>query len=242
MQLQTKNLSVTEMEDTGKGLALLANLSEVDHDGDGYEKGAFNWAGDQWVPLIAGHDRSKMQFGKARIFEDGDNVYAELHFNLDTQAGKEWRSALQFDLKTGVPVQEWSYGYRPLKFEKVFRDGRPGRVLKQVKAHEVSTVIIGAGLGTQTIDIKGLKAALKEGEFKSLIEQLGTMASVLEADQTKLSETGRKQLTEIHGSLGAALVHGDPELEAKAIAEIDQIHANLIAGDAIRAAERHIAT
>lgn len=67
------------------------------------------------------------------------------------------------------------------------------------------------------------------------------MESVLEADPTKLSETGHKQLTEVYASLGTALDYGDRELEAKAIAEIERMHDTLIAGDAIRAAERHLA-
>lgn len=235
--MQTKNMTVTEMGDAGKGLAMLADLNVVDSDGDAYEAGAFSWK-DQWAPLIGAHDRSKMPFGKARVFEDGGKAYAELHLNLNTASGKEWHSALTFDLTQGAPVQEWSYGYEALDFQKVLRGFNEGRVLKAVDVHEVSTVIRGAGAGTHTIDMKNLKAALKEGEFKSITEQLGTMAAVLQADPGKLSETGRKQLEDIHASLGMALIRSDPEAEAKAVAEIERIAANVMAGSAIRGAEK----
>lgn len=214
----TKNLTITDMDEAGKGLALLADLTAVDSDGDSYEPGAFSWK-EQWVPLLPGHNRLAMPFGKARVFEEGDKAYAEFHLNLGTQAGKDWHSALKFDLAHGKSVQEWSYGYEAVEFDKVFRQMKEGRVLKRVDVHEVSTVVRGAGAGTRTISMKALKAQLKEGEFDGLIEHLGMMADTLKGDPGLLSATGRKQLSEIHASLGAALV--DPaEAEEKAQAAI----------------------
>ncbi|MEO0589104.1 MAG: HK97 family phage prohead protease [Pseudomonadota bacterium] len=239
--MQTKNLTVTEMADSGKGLALIAKLSEIDHDNDTYEKGAFAWKGDQWCPLLTAHDRWRMPFGKARVFEQGDAAYAELHLNLDTQIGKEWHSTLKFDLAHGKAVQEWSYGFDAVEATYRINSGEDRvRVLKRLDVHEVSAVVRGAGRGTQTLDMKTLKAALKQGEFKALTEQLGTMAAVLEADPTKLSATGLKQLKDIHASLGAALVlaNRDDADEAKAAAEIEQLHTSFLAGDAIREAQR----
>lgn len=242
MQLQTKNLTVTDMAESGKGLALIARLSEVDHDGDTYERGAFSWKGDQWVPLLSGHDRWQMQWGKARVFEDGDAAYAELHANLETQVGREWHSAIKFDLANGKAVQEWSYGYQVIDADFKVRGDERVRVIKQLDVHEVSTVVRGAGRGTQTIAMKGLKAALKDGEFKALTEQLGTLAAVLEADPAKLSATGRKQLEDIHSSLGAALVlaQRDPEAEAKAVADIARLHTSVIIKEAVLEAQRRL--
>lgn len=239
--MQTKNLTVTEMAETGKGLALIADLTIVDNDGDSYEPGAFTWK-EQWVPLLPAHNRSAMPFGKARVYEDGDAAYAELHLNLDTQTGKDWHSALQFDLATGKAVQEWSYGYDAMRFDKVMRGLAEGRHLKQLDIHEVSTVVRGAGKGTHTIDMKGLKAALKDGDFRSLTEHLGAMAAAIDADPGKLSATGLKQLGEIHANLGTvlALANRDPDAEAKAVAEIERIAGNVIARDAILRAEKHL--
>ena len=229
----TKNLTVTDMDEAGKGLAQIAILSEIDHDGDTYEKGAFSWKGDQWCPLLTAHDRWGMPFGKARVYEEGDRALAELHINLETQVGKDWHAALKFDLAKGQSVQEWSYGFETIDADyKISGDSRV-RVLKRLDVHEVSTVVRGAGRGTRTLDMKGIKAALKQGEFKGLIEQLGTMADVLKGDPALLSETGRKQLSEIHGALGLVLV--DPgEEEAKALAEIERLQTSFITRDARR--------
>lgn len=236
MTLQTKNATITDMDEKGKGLILLADMNEVDHDGDGYEPGAFSWK-QQWAPLLTAHNRVMVPFGKGRVFEQGDKALAEIHLNLNVQAGKEWHSALLFDLEVGNPVQEWSYGYDPLIFEKVMRGLKKGRILTQVDVHEISTVPRGAGKGTRTLDMKGLKAALKEGEFDGLIDGLGAMAETLQGDPGLLSATGRKQLEDIHGALGAALVKADPEADAKAQAEIERLYANHLTRDARRRVE-----
>ena len=70
MPIETKALAVEEMDEAGKGLARIATLSAVDHDGDAYARGAFGWT-EQWVPILPAHDRHAMPFGKARIFEEG---------------------------------------------------------------------------------------------------------------------------------------------------------------------------
>lgn len=213
----TKNLTVTEMGETGKGLAILARLTEVDHDGDTYEKGAFSWkGGEQWCALIHHHDRYQMPFGKARVYEEGDVAYAELHLNLETTAGRDWHKALLFDLANGKAVQEYSYGFDVVDADFQVRGESRVRVLKRLDVHEVSTVIRGAGRGTGTLSMK----ALKEAGFAPLIAGLGELAEALGGDPLSLSATGRKQLEEIHVALGKALSPSDPEAEAKAFAEI----------------------
>lgn len=219
----TKNMTVSEMDDAGKGLAIIADLTDVDHDGDTYEAGAFNWK-DQWCPLLTAHDRRDMPFGKARVYEEDEKAYAELHLNLETQSGREWHSALKFDLAKGRSVQEWSYGYSVLDADYAIRGDSKVRRLKRVDVHEVSAVVRGAGRGTRTIDVKAIKAAMKDGEFDALIGQLGEMESVLAGDPALLSATGRKQLEQIHASLGKALAApkaSDGEDEAKARAAIE---------------------
>jgi HK97 family phage prohead protease len=215
--MQTKNLTVTEMGETGKGLAILARLSEVDHDGDTYAPGAFSWKGDQWCPLIHHHDRYQMPFGKARVYEEGDIAYAELHLNLETRAGADWHKALLFDLATGKSVQEYSYGFEVLDADyNITADSRT-RVLKQLDVHEVSTVVRGAGRGTRTLSMK----ELKDAAFAPLIGSLGELAEALKGDPQSLTATGRKQLEQIHAQLGAVLDPADPDAEAKALAAIE---------------------
>lgn len=238
--MQTKNLTITQIDEAGKGLAVIADMNAVDHDGDGYVPGAFSWKGDQWCPLLTAHDRWSMPFGKARVYEEGGKAYAELHLNLETQAGRDWHAALKFDLANGKAVQEYSYGFEVIEAEDRINDQKWKRTLKRVDVHEVSTVVRGAGAGTGTISMKGLKAALKAGEFDQLIGHLGTMAETLQRDPGLLSATGRKQLEVIHGALGAALLDGqpeltrDPEAEAKAQAEIEALFIDSLTRDARR--------
>lgn len=215
--MQTKNLTIEKMDEAGKGLAIIARLSEIDHDGDTYAAGAFGWKGDQWVPLIHHHDRYQMPFGKARVYEDGEIAYAELHLNLETQAGRDWHKALLFDLATGRPVQEYSYGFEVVDADFQVRGDSRVRVLKRLDVHEVSTVIRGAGRGTGTVRMKELKSAA----FAPLIAGLGELAEALAQDPKALSATGRKQLEDLHASLGAALAVDGRDDEAKAQAAIE---------------------
>lgn len=203
--MQFKSLSVERIDETGKGLARIARLSVVDNDGDTYAKGAFSWKkdGGQWVQMIPAHDRKAMPFGKAWVYEDGDWAMAEFQLNLNTQAGKEWHEALKFDLATGTPVQEWSYGFNTLDAAKEMRGNKQVRVLKQLDVDEISPVIRGAGVGTGTVAVKS--AELKEARFAELIAALGEMGSALGDNPQALSATGIKQLTEIRAALDGAL-------------------------------------
>ena len=211
--MQFKSMSGEKIDEAGKGVARIAQLSAVDSDGDTYAKGAFSWkkGGGQWVQMIPAHDRKAMPFGKAWIYEDGDFAYAAFQLNLNTQAGKEWHEALKFDLATGSPVQEWSYGYLTLDAVKELRGSKQVRVLKQLDVDEISPVIRGAGTGTGTVTIKS--ATLKDHAFDGLIANLGELGTALAADPGALSATGLKQLSEIHAALGKALAPGSDNSE-----------------------------
>lgn len=218
--MKIKSMTIEQMDDSGKGLARIAVLSAIDSDGDTYAPGAFSWkeGGGQWVQIIPAHDRRAMPFGKAWVYEKGDDVLADLYLNLDTQAGKDWHAALKFDLTTGKAVQEWSYGYQTLDEEQGLRNGVRVNVLKRQDVDEISPVLRGAGIGTGTLAMKGLKgAALKDDHFKALIGGLDELAAALGvtfADDGSvtvlsrsevLSATGMKQLEDIHQALGKAL-------------------------------------
>src|SRR3546814_21192058 len=94
--MQIKSMIIKEMEESGKGLAELATLSAVDNDGDTYDRGAFarQPGGHQRAMMVHAHDRRKMPFGKARVFEDGDTAFAELNLKLTASAGRDGQQAL----------------------------------------------------------------------------------------------------------------------------------------------------
>lgn len=200
-----KALQVKDLDGTGKGKALLAVLSDIDNEGDTYEKGAFSWkdGGGQWAFMIPAHDKQAMPFGKGWVYEEKGAAMADFRLNLQTQVGRDWHEALKFDLETGKPVQEWSYGYRTLDSAKELRSNRQVRVLKQLDVYEFSPVLRGMGSRTGTLGIKS--AELKEGAFTDLIASLGEMATALTDGGASLSEVGRKQLADIHMALTKAM-------------------------------------
>ena len=67
----------------------------------------------------------------------------------------------------------------------------------------MSPVLRGAGIGTGTIAMKG--ASLKADRYAALIGGLGDLAGAVAGDAGALSATGRKQLSDIHVAIGAAL-------------------------------------
>jgi len=220
-----KSMTIETMDETGTGLARIAQLAAVDSDGDTYAAGAFAWkeGGGQWVNMIPAHDRRAMPFGKAWLHEADGWALAKLNLNLATQTGKEWHETLKFDLATGRPVQEWSYGYAVLDAGYEQREGSRVRVLKRLDCDEISPVLRGAGVGTGTLSIK----SLKDAAFAPLIGQLSELADVVTADPSALSATGRKQLGDIHVALGKALA--DPAIaEAAQMALGDGAYASFL--------------
>lgn len=231
-RIAKRGIALKSLDDAGHGLARIATLSAIDHDGDTYAPGAF---GEQWAQILAAHNWQTVPLGKARVFERGDEALAELHFNLATAAGREWHAALKFDLDgcdgTGSrhPVQEWSYGFRVLDAAHEERDGERVRVLKRLQVFEVSPVVQGAGIGTGTLAIKG--ARLKAESFERLVGDLAELAAAVSADPSALCAAGLKQIEDLHGGLGQVL--------AAATAEADAAH-RLVAGEAFRRSRRHL--
>lgn len=216
--MQIKSMAIQGMDERGKGLALIARLTEVDSDGDTYERGAFSWkdGGDQWAMMVPAHNRRATPFGKARIYEESDIAYAELFLNLNTTAGKDWHQALLFDMSTGKPVQEWSFGYEA-EYTYSVTSGSRVRVLSKVDVDELSPVLRGAGNRTGTIAIKGAK--LREEKFTGLIADLGELAGAIDGDPSIVSASGLKQLREINEAISRVLAGDDGSVDPTKAAE-----------------------
>ena len=174
MDMERKSIThLKALTDEGVGLARIATLNVVDSDGDITLPGAF---GEQNVKVLPSHNWGAVPLGWARIFEKGDEVLAEFKINLETSSGKDWHSALKFDLEQGKGLIEWSYGFNIVEADTESRDDARVRLLKKLTVHEVSPVMLGAGVNTGTVTIKGdggksglslvdhIKAALDEVE------------------------------------------------------------------------------
>lgn len=160
MNLKKKLGQIKAVSDEGFVTAVIATLNVIDKDGDVTLPGAF---GEQEAVVLPTHDWGHIPIGRAKISEKDGVVVAQIKFNLDVAAGLEWYKALKFDFDSGKPLQEYSYGFtieaggqatgefngRSVRFLKPQDTGAPG-----LKVHEVSPVLVGAGMGTRTVAVK----------------------------------------------------------------------------------------
>ncbi len=160
---QTKTISFKDMTLTPEGTfkAVFATMNVIDKDGDVTLPGAF---GNQQV-IIGGYnhgswDRGKnaLPVGKGRIYEEGDKAIVEAQFFMDMEAGAETYKAV----KNVGDLQEWSYSLPNIDFEYRKENGQQVRVLKKIRVNEVAPVLMGAGEGTRTLDVKSESSPLTE--------------------------------------------------------------------------------
>ncbi|MEP4560829.1 MAG: HK97 family phage prohead protease [Nitratireductor sp.] len=245
MNTETKSLTIEKMDEAGHGLARIATLAAIDHDGDTYLPGAFSWkeGGHQWVSILPAHDRGSVPLGKARVYEDTDAAFAELHLNLASQAGKDWHAALKFDVEKGVAVQEWSYGFGVLDKADESRDGKPVRVLKRLVVHEVSPVVRGAGIGTGTLALKSRRGFGDQidqmiADLDDILDRAGSVKALRDAENREMSKARIDQLAAIRARLDSFLSdagHSDTEKTLAAHqAELERMAADFITGSARR--------
>lgn len=149
-----------KLDASGAVRVAFAQLNVVDRDGDVTLPGAFP---TKDVPM-SGYGHSSwsggLPVGKGKIAEAGEWAIFAGRFFLDTAAGRETYETV----KGMAELQEWSYGYNlplaPVGYEFGTHDGQDVRFLKELEVFEVSPVLIGAGIGTRTLDIKSRKSAI----------------------------------------------------------------------------------
>jgi HK97 family phage prohead protease len=217
MELQTKTgVALKALDDEGSGLARIATLSAIDSDGDTYAPGAF---GEQEVKVVPAHDYGSVPLGKGRVFERGDEALVEFKLNLDSPTAREWHSALKFDLEHGKPLQEWSYGFRILDSDFEIRDEQRIQVLKRLEVFEVSPVVIGAGVGTTTLELKvarsfALQLDAAAAELDDLLARARAVQKLRGEDGRRLSKARIEKLGRIRNALG--LLIDEAEAPARA--------------------------
>jgi HK97 family phage prohead protease len=156
--MERKGLTLELKEDgaeQGAVTAVFSTFNVIDKDGDVTLPGAFEdgapvrisaW-GHKWYELPVGRGAIKVEPGRALL--DG-------HFFMDTAHGLDTYRTV----KGLGELQEWSYGYDVLESEEGPFNGQQVRLLKKLQVHEVSPVMLGAGIDTGTVGMKGTKVAL----------------------------------------------------------------------------------
>jgi hypothetical protein len=143
-------VSVKSASQEGVVSVIFATLNTIDRDGDVTVPGAF---GNQIGKISPAHDWRAATLGVAKVREDGNHAIADLQFNLEISSAVDWYKSIRFAHENGAP-QEYSYGFDVLDSEQGVFEGQRVRLLKKVKVYEVSPVMVGAGLGTQTLSVK----------------------------------------------------------------------------------------
>lgn len=207
MEREYKNISgeVKEISEKGMGLAIISTMNVVDSDGDVVVPGAF---GEQIVPMIPTHSWQSAPIGKASIKESGETAIAEFKLNLETALGSDWYKSLKFDMDNPPVRQEYSYGFSVIEESRGEFDGRTVRFLKKLKVHEISPVLVGAGIGTTTLALKEGKQSKLEDDIaivreniEKLIARVKGIKELREKDGRSISKERIKELIDIEGLL-----------------------------------------
>lgn len=149
MRRKTVKLDDLAVTDEGKFTAAFAQFNVEDKDGDVTLPGAFT-DGQKVRIAYWGHRWGDLPVGKGTIRSDDRFAYVDGEFFMDTTHGLDtYKTVKGLD-----ELQEWSYGFDVIDGERR-SDSDRGLVLKALDVHEVSPVLLGAGVGTHTVALKG---------------------------------------------------------------------------------------
>lgn len=191
----TKTLGALEIksEETGEVEAIVATLGVVDRDSEVITEGAIK-DGAKVKLSSYGHDAifGDMPAGKGVLLIDGSKVVFKGRYFLNTQRGLEsFRT-----IKEMGREQEWSFGFRIIGSEvpdEGWQEKGARRILTKLDAFEVSPVIVGAGIGTRTVDVKSADhvAADERAAAETAAAQARAQAAqrAAEAKETALTES-----------------------------------------------------
>lgn len=173
--MDTKSLRVTVKDAAaGQVTAVFSTFNVIDSDGDVTLPGAFQ-DGAQVLISAYGHTSwdGALPVGKGVIHTTDQEAVLDGQFFMDTGAGADTFAVV----KEIGSMGQWSYGYDPKEYSYGEFEGADVRFLKALTVHEVSPVLLGAGVGTRTLSAKSLKFA-EEGEaVLAALTRYGTRAA-----------------------------------------------------------------
>ena len=222
--MERKMMSAS-VKDADQGLwqAVFATFNAVDKDGDVTLPGAF----EDGAPVVIsayGHTSwgGALPIGKGTIRTTDTEAILDGQIFLQTTAGRE-----TFEVLKGLgELQQLSYGYEVADAHPGEFAGQRVRFLKGLKVHEVSPVLVGVGVDTRTLAVKG-----KDLTYDDQAEQLA-LASQAFIERSKaeppwrakesrvLSAASLERLGRIEESLALA-AEAIRDLRASAAREVD---------------------
>jgi hypothetical protein len=155
--VKVKTLTEIKAEgDAGHVKAVFSTFNVIDHDNDVTLPGAF----EEGAPVrISAFNHSSnrgavLPVGRGVIEADDEKAMLDGQFFMATTGGKDTFEVV----KQMADLGEWSYGYDVLDEAKgkFGEEEKDVNFLKSLKVHEVSPVLLGAGIDTRTLVAKGL--------------------------------------------------------------------------------------
>ena len=219
--MNTKAFNRVEIKDADKGeiVAVFATLNVIDSDGDVTVPGAFENGAKVRISAF-GHSSwgDKLPVGKATIRETKTEAIFEGRFFMDNEDAVRTFNVVKALGEDGL--QEFSYGYDPVEYAFGEFEGQKVRFLNKLKVHEVSPVLLGAGVGTRLLTAKsGLKFAEHVDAVVAEVDALVTRAAdvvALRAEKGKgISEESAERLIALKARLeeliAAPAPHSSPD-------------------------------
>jgi len=191
--------------DEGLVDAVFATLGVIDHDGDVITKGAIP-DGAKVTMSAYGHKswEGALPVGVGTIREIGDEAIVEAQFFMDTEAGRDTFTTVKNLAAEGLG--EWSFSLRDVKSERGEVDGVKANIITAVKVHEVSPVLLGAGIDTRTLVTKGAKFSEHADAVLTDVDELITRAeevvTLRAAQGKKIGDESAALLTKVSDGLG----------------------------------------
>lgn len=199
-----------KLSETGEITLAFAQLNVIDRDSDVTLPGAIP---TKAVPMSAyGHTSwdGALPVGKGQIREANGWGIFDGAFLMDTTHGRD----AYLTVKAMAELQEYSYGYRAIDYSFGQQDGKDVRFLKGLDIWEVSPVLVGAGIGTHTLAIKGGTPddsvpyadhlAWMLDQWKALRDRTDGRLDLRTKEGRTLSGATIETLRAIHDQMGAA--------------------------------------
>lgn len=241
--MKTKTLSGLKVVDEEKGAveAVFATLGVIDHDGDVTLPGAFT---DGAKVRISAYNHASwgdaLPVGKGTIREDGNEAILSGQFFMDTTAGADtFKTVKQLE-----DLGEWSYGFDVVESEPGEMNGQSVQFLKTLLVHEVSPVILGAGLGTRTLAAKARGMKLTDHaeavltDLKGLVDRCEEVKALRTEQGKKLGADSSALLADVAGQMKRLeeVLTTEPEVNPEAEAEARELAAKAKAAFALSTA------
>lgn len=200
-----KSVNRVEIKDADKGevAVVFATLNVIDADGDVTPPGAFENGAKVRISAY-GHTswNGALPVGKGAIREVKNEAVMDGRFFMDTAAGADTFQVVKELGEDGL--QEWSYGYDPVEYSFGEFEGQQVRFLNKLKVHEVSPVLLGAGVGTRLLTAKSKFSEHIESvvaDVEALIARAADVKALRSEKGKTISDTSAEVLARLSASL-----------------------------------------